>query len=65
MTKEEYENFQMLNETEQFNIRRNWSGKQWAEYLIQQNGGKFMTIEDAKHFSQENLKKLYDKNDNI
>lgn len=45
MTNEEIEKFQSLSENEQFEIMRNWSGKEFAEYNIQKNGG-YMTVDE-------------------
>jgi len=58
MTNEEIEKFQSLSENEQFEIMRNWSGKEFAEYNIQKNGG-YMTLEEAYTFSKNHLASLY------
>lgn len=63
MTKEEFDKFQMLTEEEQFEATQKWTSEQCVEYIIQLNNGEYLTLDEAKEFSKQNLKKLYGIND--
>lgn len=63
MTKKEFEKFQSLNENEQFEIMSSWSGKEFAEYNIQKNGG-YMTVDEFFNKVDAEIDKMigYDNN---